>query len=168
MSPDLLFQEIEDTLKTGCGAGEYDFRDCLRASLLLAYTAASNGENWEKALKIYGEAVSSEDSGTRIAAVDGLRKALDVNPEVAGDTAELFDEAARIGLTSIVEKHEDIQSVEEVSSEQARRERSSWKALSGLSEAVEHDMDAVKEVVDEDTISLFLEASFSDGAEKLF
>jgi len=147
---------------------ESDFRVALQASLALAYTAASSEEDWEKAVEIYEEAVSSSDRQTRIAAVDGLRKALDVNPEVAGDAVGLFGTAARTGLHSIVEKYDDVQGVEEISSDQARRERSSWKALAGLSEAVVYDMEAVKQVVDEDTISLFLEACFEDGAEKLF
>jgi hypothetical protein len=147
---------------------ESDFRVALQASLALAYTAASSEEDWERAEAIYEEAVTASNRETRIAAVDGLRKALDVNPKVAGDAAELLGEAACTGLHSIVEKHDDVQDVEEISGDQARRERSSCKALGGLSEAAADDMGVVEQVVDEDTINLFLEACFEDGAEKLF
>ncbi|QLH83828.1 hypothetical protein [Halosimplex pelagicum] len=147
---------------------EADLRVALQASLALAYTAASSEEDWGRAMQIYEKAVSSSDRETRLAAVDGLRKAFDVNSAVAGDAIDLFGDAARTGLNSIVEKHDDVESVQEISSDQARRERSCWKALAGLSEAVMHDMKTVEEVVDEDTISLFLEACFEDGVEKLF
>jgi len=145
-----------------------DFRVSLQASQALAYTAASNEEYWNRAVQVYREAVNSEERSTRIAAVDGLRKALDVNTEVTVDCVELFGEAARTGLNSIIEKHDALDSVEEVSADQARRERSSWKALAGLSEAAAHDSEAVREVAGEETIHLFLDTVFSDGAERLF
>lgn len=146
---------------------EADFPVALQASLALAYTAASQSD-WERAREIYREAASSETRETRIAAVEGLRTALEVTPDIAGDVVELLGAAARSGLTHIVDTHNDVQAIEEISSDQIRRERSSWKAVAGLSEAAASDQEAVKEVVDEGPISVVLETSFEDGAEKLF
>lgn len=135
---------------------ESDFRVALQAAQALAYVSGGRPNDWQKVVGIYSEAVSSGDRFHRVAAVEGTRRAIELNPEVTDDVAGLLGNAAEKGLSHIVERHSDADDISDITDDMVRRERSAWKALAGLSEASRYDPEAVKQAVDEDVIQRFL------------
>ncbi|WP_121823263.1 hypothetical protein [Halostella salina] len=138
---------------------ESDFRVALQAAQALAYVSGGRSADWQKVVGIYSEAVSSGDRLHRVAAVEGSRRAIELNPEVTADVVGILGDAAEKGLSHIVEKDAAADDMSDITDDMVRQERSAWKALAGLSEASRYDPEAVKQAVDEEVIQRFLNPS---------
>jgi len=112
----------------------------------------------------YREEVLSSDPDTRVVGVEGLREAVELDPSVAGEVAELLGVALDEGLDRLVQEAEGVEYVDELARETVKGDEMVWKALTGLAEVAEHDLEAVKGVVDGSTVDFFIDACF-DGRD---
>ena len=110
----------------------------------------------------YREEVLSSDPVVRVAGVEALREVVELDPSVAGSVAVLLGVALDEGLDRLVQEEEGVECVDELSRETVRDDEMVWKALTGLAEVAEHDMEAVKGVVDGSTVDFFIDACFDD------
>ncbi|MCY4730482.1 hypothetical protein KY092_07915 [Natronomonas gomsonensis] len=123
------------------------------AGVSLAYTAVSSEEDWEKALEIYGKGASSDSWFVRLGVVQGLRKAVELNPGVAEDVAVLLGRVLDDGLQVLAGEDVETGSVEDVV-------RCSVKALVEIGQ---HDSQLAVEVVSDQGLGGFLMEEFPEG-----
>jgi len=119
----------------------------------LAYTAVSDDEDWEKALEIYGKGASSDSWVVRLGVVQGLRKAVELNPGVAEDVAVLLGRVLDDGLQVLAGEDVETGPVEDVV-------RCSVK---GLVEIGQHDSQLAVDVVSDQGLGGFVMEEFPEG-----
>lgn len=123
------------------------------AGVSLAYTAVSSEEDWEKALEIYRDGACSGGWGVRLAVVQGLRKAVELNPGVAEDVAVLLGCVLDDGLQVLAGEDVETGSVEDVV-------RCSVKALVEIGQ---HDSQLAVDVVSDQGLGGFVMEEFPKG-----
>jgi len=126
----------------------------------LAYMACGSDTDRDRVLAVFDKALDHDDVNIRTAAIQGLRRLVELDPRAAGAVAPRLGAALERRCRELVSQFDDVERIEDLSADHVRPYRSSRSAAAGLCRASEACPRTVEAVSDERRLPDFLREKF--------